>query len=114
MSSTQHIERGGGHPWHKRVLIPFWILQMFFMAIQIAAASLGIYRNTPSSTSSTTVYRSGSNQNTTVYTTGSVDGNNAVVLNDGSTVSVSFNSTMVIVYVCRCAAATTKSVSHSG
>ncbi|MCJ1282715.1 hypothetical protein MMC26_002040 [Xylographa opegraphella] len=95
MSGAQYIEHGNGRPWHKRVLIPFWVLQIIFMAIQVASASLGIYWNTAvSAISSTTVYTD-NNSNTTTYTTGSVDSSGYVSTN-GGTYTYTYNNTAVI------------------
>ncbi|MCJ1416941.1 hypothetical protein MMC32_003280 [Xylographa parallela] len=95
MSGAQYIEHGNGRPWHKRVLIPFWVLQVIFMAIQVASASLGIYWNTAttSATSSTTVYTD-NGSNTTTYTTGSI--NSGSVYTNGGTYYYSYNYTAVI------------------
>ncbi|MCJ1383792.1 hypothetical protein MMC17_006906 [Xylographa soralifera] len=94
MSGAQYIEHGNGRPWHKRVLIPFWVLQIIFMCIQVASASLGIYWNTgTSSTSNTTVYTDNSS-NTTTYTSGSI--NSGYVYTNGGTYYYSYNNAAVI------------------
>ncbi|MCJ1437651.1 hypothetical protein MMC27_007038 [Xylographa pallens] len=95
MSGAQYIEHGNGRPWHKRVLIPFWVLQIVFMGIQVASASLGIYWNTAttSATSSTTVYTD-NGSNTTTYTSGSI--NSGYVYTNGGTYYYSYNYTAVI------------------
>ncbi|MCJ1397195.1 hypothetical protein MMC11_000387 [Xylographa trunciseda] len=74
MSSAQHIERGNGRPWHKRVLIPFWVLQIIFMGLQVAAAAAGLYVNRNRSIPDA------------VYTT--VNGNNTTVNGSNNTVTV--------------------------
>jgi len=40
---VQANEYGGGRPWHKRVLIPFWLIQILFMGLTIVSASLNIW-----------------------------------------------------------------------
>lgn len=38
-----HQQRGGGRPWLKKVLIPFWILQTIFMCIQIGYSAIALW-----------------------------------------------------------------------
>ncbi|MCJ1393284.1 hypothetical protein MMC18_006156 [Xylographa bjoerkii] len=104
MSGAQYIEHGNGRPWHKRVLIPFWVFQIIFMGLQVASAAFGIYWNTgTTSSSSMTVYTpsgsdmtayTASGSNTTVYTTGNL--NSGTVVTNGGTYYYNYNNTAVI------------------
>lgn len=101
MAAERYIARGNGHPWHKRVLIPFWLIQILFTIIQIGVSAYRIWENTGSNISATTR----SNADGTITKTTILNGNtytttessDGTIIN-GSSVSTSSNTT-IIAYV---------------
>ncbi|MCJ1407112.1 hypothetical protein MMC19_001182 [Ptychographa xylographoides] len=96
MAGATYIEHGNGRPWHKRVLIPFWVLQIILIGIQIAGAAIALYWNTSTSSTTFTTYNNG--DNTTVYTSGNINSGYTTTTNGSSYVINSNNTTAIAIY----------------
>jgi hypothetical protein len=99
---VQANEYGGGRPWHKRVLIPFWLIQILFMGLTIVSASLNIW-----ATSSYVNQVNAGNFNQIASGNFNINGNNAdgvyISTNttgaDGYSYSTSYSVSGAIMYV---------------
>lgn len=104
----QYIEHGNGRPWHKRVLVPFWLIQVVFMAIQIAASAYGISQSSGNNISATTVDNGDGTRTVTATINGqtsstTISNNGTAVSGNKSNSSVSISSSGVITaYVSLC------------
>jgi len=95
----QYIEHGGGRPWHKRVLIPFWLIQLLFIIIQIGVAAFRIWENTGTNIKATTI----DNPDGTRTVTSTVNGitatttqsANGTVISGDSQVSITNSGTII-------------------
>ncbi|MCJ1244542.1 hypothetical protein MMC30_001740 [Trapelia coarctata] len=97
----QYIERGGGRPWHKRVLIPFWLIQLLFIIIQIAVAAFRIWQTSGNSVSATTIENADGTRTVTatvngITSTSTQSANGTVISN--SQVTITNNGTIIALY----------------
>ncbi|MCJ1475160.1 hypothetical protein MMC13_003820 [Lambiella insularis] len=91
MSGAQYIEHGNGRPWHKRVLIPFWVFQILFMGVEVIGTGFGIYLVSNANNVSTSVTVTGDGSTYTSST-----GTNTITTSNGNTVAVSIVQDAVI------------------
>jgi len=101
MAAERYIVHGNGRPWHKRVLVPFWLIQILFTIIQIGVCAYRIWENTGTNINATT----STNADGTITKTTTLNGNTYTTTesSDGSTISGSSvstsSNTTIIAYV---------------